>query len=177
MSRAENSVKYWQSLPISNLQYQCTYQVWHKVIDIYSSYRSETKIRTNGRTADERTYGRPTWNHNTPPLWRDIKILYFPENRLWHFMQTFSFWGNFHKMPIPIFLEMSKPIFWEQNKKNIISVVSWNCPKNSRSSCKSPYTRIMPLTFVSMWYESNTILTQCRSKWPMVLHNDILHCD
>ena len=32
-------------------------------------------------------------------------ILFFPENRLWHFMQIVSWGENLH--------EMSEPIFWE----------------------------------------------------------------
>ena len=64
MSRADNSVKNWRNLPISNPkpdlhnQYQCIYQVWWKSIDVYSSYHPETKNgRTDGRTYDGRTDG------------------------------------------------------------------------------------------------------------------------
>ena len=41
---ADSSVKHWRNLSISNLSYQCMYQVWLKSLDIYSSYRPETKI-------------------------------------------------------------------------------------------------------------------------------------
>ena len=40
-----------------------------------------------------------------------IVFLFFPENRLWHFMQTVSL-GERDNL-----YEMSKPIFWEKKKK------------------------------------------------------------
>ena len=39
----------------------------------------------------------------------EIFILFFPENRLWHFIQIVSFGNNLHKM--------SEPIFWEKIRK------------------------------------------------------------
>ena len=39
-----------------------------------------------------------------------IFFLFFPENRIWHFMQIVSLGDNLH--------EMSNPVFWE-NKKNL----------------------------------------------------------
>ena len=58
----------------------------------------------------------------------DDKLLYFflffPENRLWHFMQIVSIGDNLHEMSKPVFNgdnlhEMSKPVFWKKEKKNI----------------------------------------------------------
>ena len=43
-----------------------------------------------------------------------IFFLFFPENRIWHFMQIVSNGDNLH--------EMSNPVFWE--KKNNVSTSS-----------------------------------------------------
>ena len=47
MSRADNSIKNWQNLPISNPKLDLhninAHTVWQKYIDIYSSYPPETK--------------------------------------------------------------------------------------------------------------------------------------
>ena len=40
--------------------------------------------------------------------------IFFPENRLWHFMQILSSGDSLQ--------EMSNPVFWEKNKKNITNV-------------------------------------------------------
>ena len=53
----------WTTGPRSP-QYQWTHQVWWKSIDIYSSYRLEIKIRTDGW----QSYVPPTWYHNSLPL-------------------------------------------------------------------------------------------------------------
>ena len=45
----------------------------------------------------------------------EIFFLFFPENRVWHFMQVVSIGDNLH--------EMSQPVIWE-NKKNVISLSS-----------------------------------------------------
>ena len=45
-------------------------------------------------------------------------FLLIPENRLWHFMQIVS-WGDNLR-------EMSKPVFWEQNRKIFQNVVCCN---------------------------------------------------
>ena len=63
VSRADNSVKNWRNFAISNpkpdlKKNQCTYQVWWKSIDVYSSYHPETKNgRTDGRMTDGQTNG------------------------------------------------------------------------------------------------------------------------
>ena len=36
-------------------------------------------------------------------------FLFFPENRIWYFMQIVSNGDNLH--------EMSKPVFWEESEK------------------------------------------------------------
>ena len=38
-----------------------------------------------------------------------ILIFFFPENRIWHFMQTVSIGDDLHKM--------SNPVFWEKEEK------------------------------------------------------------
>ena len=62
-----------------SLQYQCTYQVWSKSIDVYSSYHPETK---NGRTDVRRTDGQTDGLMDDPRetiippatiVWRGIK--------------------------------------------------------------------------------------------------------
>ena len=54
----------WRNVSICHLKPDLN-NVWLKSIDIYSSYRPETKPRTDGRQTNGRTYGRPTWKHNT----------------------------------------------------------------------------------------------------------------
>ena len=54
-----NSVKYWRHLPISNPKTDFHNINTHtkfgdKSVDIHSSYRSETRIRTDGQTVDQR---------------------------------------------------------------------------------------------------------------------------
>ena len=58
--RADNSVKNWRNLPISDPKpdlhnINAHTKVWWKSIDVYSSYHTETK---NGRTDDGRTNGQ-----------------------------------------------------------------------------------------------------------------------
>ena len=43
-----------------------------------------------------------------------IFFLFFPENRIWHFMQIVSTEDNLH--------EMSYPVFWEKNNQENVSI-------------------------------------------------------
>ena len=45
----------------------------------------------------------------------DKFVLFFPENRIWRFMQSFSIGDSLHEMP--------NPVFWETYIKNGIC---WN---------------------------------------------------
>ena len=54
-------------------QYQCTYQVWWKSVDVYSSYHPETKYGRTDDWLEGQTHRLQKWNHNTLPLWRGIK--------------------------------------------------------------------------------------------------------
>ena len=48
-------------------------------------------------------------------------VLFFPENRLWLFMQIVSLGDNLH--------EISKPVLGK-NKKTIVFVICWICPES-----------------------------------------------
>ena len=54
-------------------------------------------------------------------------FLFFPENRIWHFMQIVSIGDNLHEMPNPVsldnLLEMSNPVSWDN--LNEMSIKSW----------------------------------------------------
>ena len=89
MSRADNSIKNWRNLPISNPKPDLHNINAHtkfgenplkftQVIIQKRKTDGQTEVRqmdgrtevrqTDGGTTDGRTHGRPTWNHNTPPL-------------------------------------------------------------------------------------------------------------
>ena len=73
VSRADYSVKKWRNLPIS-IPKPDLYNINARTKFgenplMFTCYHPETKNgRTDGRTTDGRTHGRPTWNHNTPLL-------------------------------------------------------------------------------------------------------------
>ena len=46
-----------------------------------------------------------------------IIFLFFPENKLWYFMQNVSSGDKLH--------EISEPIFWENENKILQNVVYW----------------------------------------------------
>ena len=45
-----------------------------------------------------------------------VVLLFFPENRIWHFMQIVSLGDNLH--------EMSYPVSWEKKKKKKFKMLS-----------------------------------------------------
>ena len=59
------------AIPNQSPQYQCTYQVWWKPIDVYSSYHPERKNGwTDGCTTDGRTdRWTDSWTTNVKPLY------------------------------------------------------------------------------------------------------------
>ena len=59
-------------------------------------------------------------NFQQTPFW-NIFFLFYPENGLWYSMQIVSTGNNLH--------EISKPIFWEKQKKYHPFVVCWICAK------------------------------------------------
>ena len=68
--RADNSVKIWWNLPISNPKPDLHNINVHTKFGKKSLMFAQVIIRkqkTDGR-ADQRTHSRPTWKHNTPPL-------------------------------------------------------------------------------------------------------------
>ena len=58
----------------------------------------------------------------------EIFFLFYPENRLWHFMQIVSQGDNLH--------EMSKPIFWEKEGKHHQCVVCSICLDSGKGKFK-----------------------------------------
>ena len=75
MSRADNSVKIWRNLPISNPKPDLQNINAHTKFCVNPLTFTQVIIRkwkTDGRTyvrrMDGQTHGRPTWNHNTLPL-------------------------------------------------------------------------------------------------------------
>ena len=80
VSRADNSVKSWRNLPISNpkpdlhnINAQTKFGenplMFTQVIIQKRKMDGRMDVPTmDGRTDDGQTYGRPMWNHNTPSL-------------------------------------------------------------------------------------------------------------
>ena len=66
VSRADNSVKNWRNLPISNPKPDLLN------VTAYSKFGENLllfiQVIIRKRKSDGGTDGRPTWNHNTPPL-------------------------------------------------------------------------------------------------------------
>ena len=80
----DNSVRNWRNLSISNPKPDLHNINTHtKLVKIHwclhnlsSGKEKWTDERTYDRRTDGRTPGRPTWNHNPPPiLWRGIKSI------------------------------------------------------------------------------------------------------
>ena len=74
LSRADNSLKIWRNLPISNPKPDLHNINAHTKFGENPLMFTQVIIRkqkngwTDVRRTDGRTHGRPTWNHNTPPL-------------------------------------------------------------------------------------------------------------
>ena len=54
----------------------------------------------------------------------DKLVIFFPDNRIWHFMQTVSNGDNLH--------EMSNPIFWKKKKKYFKILSAWNFTQSAK---------------------------------------------
>ena len=76
MSRADNSVKIWRNLPISNPKPDIHNINAHTKFGenplMFTQLSSRNEKRMDGPmdgcTTDGQTQGRPPWNHNTQPL-------------------------------------------------------------------------------------------------------------
>ena len=76
VSWADNSVKIWRNLPISNpkpdlhnINAHTKFGENPLMFTQVIIQKRKTDRRTDGRTYDGQTHGCPTWNHNTPPLY------------------------------------------------------------------------------------------------------------
>ena len=70
VSGADNSVKIWRNLPISNPKpdlHNINAHTKFGEIPLMFTQVIIRKRNTDGRTTDGRTHGRPVWNHNTRP--------------------------------------------------------------------------------------------------------------
>ena len=81
----------------------------------------------------------------------EIFVIFFPENRIWHFMQIVSTGDNLH--------EMSDPVFWKKKIKESISLAYAELAKivvrlNNAGLCKS--------TFI------------CQLRWYCSIHHNII---
>ena len=66
-SRADNSVKIWQNLPISNSISDLLN------VNAYSKLSPENEKQTDGRLMDGPTHGRPMWNHYCVAGYKNVK--------------------------------------------------------------------------------------------------------
>ena len=98
--QVDNSVKHWRNLPITNQtpdlpSYQCMYKVWLKSLDIYSSYRLETKIwawlgqitlsKFNEICPLASQTRSPQYQCTYQVWWEsiDVYLSYHPETKIW----------------------------------------------------------------------------------------------
>ena len=66
VSQADNSVKIWRNLPITNLKPDLHNINAH--IKFGENQLMFTQVIIQKRKTDGQTHGRPIWNNNTPPL-------------------------------------------------------------------------------------------------------------
>ena len=80
-------------------------------------------------------------------IWQfEIFFLFFPEIRLWHFMQIVSKGDNLH--------EMSKPTFWE---KYCQFVICWICQEHAKWNIL-----VTQLTILQKWMKTSCLHTNSR---------------
>ena len=120
LSRADNSVKIWRNLPISNPKPDIHNINAHAKFTQVIIWKWKTDRRMYDWQTDGKTHRRPTWDHNTPPLYSggkstDTGIFSFffmkPWILIWRVSQRCFLWvptGTFswNKKNRPLLLEL-----------------------------------------------------------------------